>query len=123
VGCLWEWLRLTWPGQGGTGPLLLAVLGGAGLLALAAQWLAPAPAEWSMQLQAVLNQRLLPVVALVWVVLATALVLQGQAQRRTGAFWLSLFGVVAVFAVWLALVQMFMQRGAWFLVSLMALIW
>src|SRR3546814_861689 len=35
----------------------------------------------------------------------------------------SLFGIAAVLAVWLALAQMFVQRGAWFLVSLMALIW
>src|SRR5690606_5171918 len=36
---------------------------------------------------------------------------------------LSLFGIVAILAVWLSLTQMFVQRGAWFLVSLMALIW
>lgn len=120
---LWEWLRLTWPGQGSAWPLLLAILCGAGMLLLAWQWLAPSPAAWSIQLQAALNEKLLPVVALVWIVLATALVFQGQSQRRSGALWLSLFGIAAVLAVWLALAQMFLQQGAWFLVSLMALIW
>lgn len=120
---LWEWLRLTWPAQGSAWPLFLAILSGAGMLLLASQWLAPSPAAWSMQLQTVLNRRLLPIVALAWVVFATALVLQGQSQRRSGGVWLSLFGIAAVLAVWLALAQMFVQRGAWFLVSLMALIW
>src|SRR5690606_3998199 len=111
---LWEWLRLTWPGSGSGWPLFLAVLSGAGILGLAAQWLAPSPAAWSLQVQAVANRQLLPVVALIWVVFATALVFQGQSQRRSGGLWLSLFGVAAILAVWLALVQMFVQRGAWF---------
>src|SRR5690606_21898740 len=71
---LWEWLRLTWPGQGNVWPLILALLSGAGMLMLAWQWLAPSPAAWSLQVQTALNRQLLPVVALAWVVFATALV-------------------------------------------------
>ena len=120
---LWEWLRLTWPGQATVGPKLVASLCGLAMLWLASEWLATDPAAWSMQLQAGLNQTLLPLVALLWLFVATALVLQGQSQQRSSAVLLSLFGIAAVWAVWLALVQLFLQRGAWFLVSLMALIW
>lgn len=123
VCALWEWLRLTWPGQGRVAPPVLAMLAGATMLWLAWHWLAETPEPWAIQLQTVLNRQLLPVVAALWVVLATALVVQGQSQQRSAGLGLSLFGIVAVLAVWLALVQMYLQNGAWFLVSLMALIW
>jgi phosphatidate cytidylyltransferase len=42
---------------------------------------------------------------------------------RTDGVALSLFGVVAIVAVWAALLEMFLVRGAWFLVSMMALVW
>src|SRR5690606_20974022 len=120
---LWEWLRLTWPQQPSMAPVVLAVLCAVGMLLLATQWLAMTPAGWAVGLQGILNQALLPVVVLIWVVGATWMVCKGQAQQRSGGAWLSLFGVLAVVAVWAALVQLFLQRGAWFLVSLLALIW
>ncbi|MDS1141504.1 phosphatidate cytidylyltransferase [Pusillimonas sp. SM2304] len=124
AGCaLWEWLRLTWPRQPSAAPVVLALFCAALMLLVAMQWLAAAPAAWAVALQGGLNRVLLPAVALIWVVAATMLVVQGQAQRRSGGAWLSLFGVLAVFAVWMALVQLFLLRGAWFLVSLLALIW
>lgn len=120
---LWEWLRLTWPGKGSFFPLIVAIVLAAGLLLVAKQWLAPEPQTWALDLQSALNRWLLPIVALIWVVGATGMVFQGQATRRTGCFWLSIFGVAAVIAVWAALVQLFLANGAWFLVSLLALIW
>src|SRR3546814_9799295 len=65
----------------------------------------------------------MPLVAAIWVIVASAMVYQGQSQVREGGRCLSLFGIVAVLAVWAALVQLFIERGAWFLVSLLALIW
>ncbi|NYT60944.1 phosphatidate cytidylyltransferase [Alcaligenaceae bacterium] len=120
---LWEWLRLTWPSQPTLFPVVLAVIVAAGLLMLSQSWLSPAPQPWAIAFQLQLNRWLLPVVALAWVVGATAMVVRGQASERRCGTWLSLFGIVAVVAVWAALVQLFLARGAWFLVSLMAFIW
>lgn len=120
---LWEWLRLTWPGKSSQFPMVLAVAVAAGLLLLANQWLSPEPQLWAVNLQSVLNRWLLPLVALLWIIVATSMVFRGQATERTRGGWLSLFGIAAVIAVWAALVQLFLQYGAWFLVSLLALIW
>src|SRR3546814_633704 len=123
ASALWEWLRLTWPKQGTPFPILLAALAAAGLLLLAYQWLSATPANWSTSLRQTINQWLMPLVAAIWVIVASAMVYQGQSQVREGGRCLSLFGIVAVLAVWAALVQLFIERGAWFLVSLLALIW
>ncbi len=120
---LWEWLRLTWPSQPTSAPVTLAILLAVGLSAVAYQWLAPNPAQWSLQLQSFINHGLLPVVALLWIFMASGMVFQGHASKRSGGSWLSIFGVLAIAAVWAALVQLFLTRGAWFLVSLLALIW
>jgi phosphatidate cytidylyltransferase len=120
---LWEWLRLTWPRPGSAMPVVLAVVLAAALGFVASQWLADTPQAWSMALKDGVNRVLLPLVALLWIVVAGAMVVRGQAQHRSGGAWLSLFGVVAVFSVWAALVQLFLVHGAGFLVSLLALIW
>src|SRR5690606_12739944 len=124
AGCtLWEWLRLTWPRRETAGPAIVAILTTDVLLALAYLWLAAEPSSLAAAVQEFINRWLLPVVVAVWVFGATALVIQGQSTRPTAALALSLFGIAAVVAVWAALVQIFVARGAWFLVSLMALIW
>lgn len=120
---LWEWLRLTWPGNTSAFPVVVAAVAGVCLLFLAQVWLAPAAPSWALVMQTRLNHWLLPVVALIWVVGATSMVVRGQAQQRSRGGWLSVFGVMAVVAVWAALVQLFLVRGAWFVVSLLALIW
>jgi len=120
---LWEWLRLTLPNCVSKAAAIIAALVGLGLLWLGNSWLAATPVAWSSLMQAHLNLWLLPLVTLIWIVVATAMVVRGQAQQRSGQVWLSVFGVLAVVAVWGASVQMYMLRGAWFLVSLLALIW
>lgn len=124
AGCaLWEWLRLTWPRPGGSWPVIVAVLAGLGMLLVARQWLSASPASWSISLRDIANQWLLPLIAAFWIVGAGAMVYRGQAQARQGGAGLSLFGIIAVAGVWAALVQLFLGHGAWFLVSLLALIW
>lgn len=120
---LWEWLRLTWPGPTSFAPLLLASLIGIGLAFTSVLWLSAHPPEWIWHWSLWGNRWLLPVVAVLWLAGATFLVLQGQAQKRRNGVFLSLFGLAAVLATWLALVQLFRVYGAWYLVSLLALIW
>lgn len=120
---LWEWLRLTRPRGSSSWPLIGAALVTAGLIALAAQWLHAAPAQWSLDLKELFNYWLLPGVALIWIVVATALVIQGRASDRSNTTLLSIFAVFAVVAAWVALVELFLVYGAWFLLSFLALIW
>lgn len=120
---LWEWLRLTWPRGPSNWPLIGAVLVASGLVALAAQWLNASPARWSLDLKDLFNYWLLPGVALIWIVAATALVIQGRVSDRSNTTPLSVFGVLAVVAAWAALVELFLVYGAWFLLSFLALIW
>jgi phosphatidate cytidylyltransferase len=120
---LWEWLRLSWPGAGSRAGMVLGVLLAAALCAVARQWLGGAPAAWALALQHASNRWLAPLVSAAWVLGATAMVLRGDVAARGGRACLSVFGLLAVIAVWSALVQMFLAHGAWFLVSLLALIW
>ncbi len=120
---LWEWLRLTWPAGGKPGPLLVALLIGLALFVMALQWLQAHPLPWTWAVFLQVNRWLMPVAAAIWLVGATAMVLRGQAQHRAQGLLLSLFGIAAVLATWFALVQLFRIHGAWYLVSLLALIW
>jgi phosphatidate cytidylyltransferase len=120
---LWEWLRLTWPGKSVVGPALAGLLFFVFALALAVPWLDETSSSLVLSLSGWLGSWLVPAVAAVWVVGATALVVRGDAQGRAGSTWLSLFGVLAVVAAWVALVQLYLAQGSWFLVSLLALIW
>jgi phosphatidate cytidylyltransferase len=124
AGCaLWEWLRLTWPRRDSPLPWVTAAAVAAGLLALAGLWLPPAQGDPTRPLQASVNTLLLPLASLLWVFGASYLVYRGQSQTRTNGTALSVFGVIAVVAVWAALVLLFLAHGAGFLVSLLALIW
>ncbi len=120
---LWEWLRLTWPSKPSFMPLAAALILLAAMAALAMQWLAPAVPSWAADIQTILNRWIMPLVVLIWILAATGLVIRGDASLQKGSAALSLFGILAVLAVWTALVQLFLAHGAWFLVSLLALIW
>jgi len=120
---LWEWLRLSWPGAGGRAGVALGVLLAVVLCLVARQWLGGTPAAWAQALLQVSNHWLVPLVSAAWVLGATAMVLRGDVAARGGSACLSVFGLLAVVVVWSALVQMFLAHGAWFLVSLLALIW
>jgi phosphatidate cytidylyltransferase len=120
---LWEWLRLSWPGAGSRAGAVLGILLALVLCAVARQWLSGAPAQWAYSLLHISNRWLVPLVSAAWVLGATAMVLRGDVAARGGSACLSVFGVLAVVVVWSALVQMFLAHGAWFLVSLLALIW
>jgi phosphatidate cytidylyltransferase len=118
---LWEWLRLTWPQAHPMAPLA-ATLALVALCAGGAAWMNMAAPLRFPAIQIVVNHWLVPFVSAVWVLGASVIVVQGNTGVR-GSAWLCVFGVLAVLAAWAALVQMFVLHGAWFLVSLLALIW
>jgi len=120
---LWEWLRLTWPVRNSRGPAAVAWVVFAILLFLASQWLSDAASLEVLEAFGALGDWLVPAVSIAWILGATALVFQGRAEAPAASVWLSLFGILAVVAAWVALVQMYLALGPWFLVSLMALIW
>ena len=124
AGCaLWEWLRLSLMPKAQFLALPAGVLIALFLVALGAQIVNASPDPGFAPLLLGLRQFAVPVVAVLWVVGATAAVLRANTQTRRHSIVLSLFGVAAVCALWFSLAQMFIVFGAWFLVSMMALIW
>jgi phosphatidate cytidylyltransferase len=118
----WEWLRLTVPQPPsrilcvGVAAVLLAAM-----LWLAWAWLSGAPA--AAALHAAVVRWLTPAVALVWLLAVTTAVARGRSDAPAASLGWSLFSVPAVLAAWSVLALMFMARGGWFVVSLLALVW
>lgn len=118
----WEWLRLTLPQP--PSPLVsvgVAALLLAGMLALASAWLGGdrsglADPGWVLRY-------VVPAVAAVWLFGGVAAVVRGRADAAPFSLGWSVFSVPAAFAAWAVLAQMFVARGAGFVVSLLALVW
>lgn len=121
---LWEWLRLTVSPGAETLSIVIAVVLGGIMVFCGVDWVhAGLMAGWSAVVAQVSNSWLTPVVVLVWVVVATIMVVRGRTSEPAPSSALRIFGIFAVWAAWSALVQMYLVYGAWFLVSLLALIW
>ena len=122
AGCaLWGWLRLSMSETWKLSAPWLAVFSTLVMFWLVWTWM-PSTAAVPAAAQMV-HPWLMPLVALLWAILAVPQVLIGQTDKRRFAFALSAFGVLAVVAAWAALVLIFVKFGAWCLVSMMALIW
>ncbi len=120
---LWEWLRLTWRRPDTYFPVAIAVVLGVFFLS-SLYGLFRATTAFSLPgFDNGLVRWVLPFTALAWIVGATALVVQGQSQARSGARLLSIFGVIAIVAVWFSLIALFLGFGWWFVLSLMAMVW
>lgn len=124
AGCaLWEWLRLTLTNHAAA----VAVVSGVGLtfflIATSSGLLAAPHDPQIIQWLSLLNQVVMPIIAMLWVVGATTIVFRANTQSRRLPFVMSFFGVAAVVALWFSLAQLFVHYGAWFLFSMMALIW
>lgn len=124
AGCaLWEWLRLSLLPDNSRlaapAGCVLAVV----FIFVSGQLLKTDPHSSFASVIASLNQVGMPLVSVVWVTGLIAAVLQAHTESRRHPVALSVFGIVAVAALWLALAQFFILYGAWFLVSMMALIW
>ncbi len=122
AGCaLWEWLRLTLAPAWQLAAPWIAVFTSLVLFWLIWTWMPSTAATPATTV--LVHPWLMPVTVAAWAFLALPQLFQGDtAQRRLPAL-MSLFGVLAVVAAWTALVLMFVQFGAWCLVSMMALIW
>lgn len=118
----WEWLRLTLPQP--PSPLVsigVAVLLFAGMLVLTSAWLAgdrtgAGDPGWVLRY-------LVPAVSAVWLFAGVAAVVRGRADAPPASLAWSVFSVPAAFAAWAVLAQMYVARGAVFVVSLLALVW
>lgn len=119
----WEWLRLSVPAAFSWLPVLAGVVMGILLMLLAAALSDASQGMHAMESIYFLNQVVVPVVVVLWIVGATTAVLRANTEGRRHVFAVSAFGVVAVAALWIAIAQLFVAYGAWFLVSMMALIW
>lgn len=118
----WEWLRLTLPQP--PSPLIsigVAVLLFVGMLVLTSAWLAgdrtgAGDPGWVLRY-------LVPAVSAVWLFAGVAAVVRGRADAPPASLAWSVFSVPAAFAAWAVLAQMYVARGAVFVVSLLALVW
>ncbi|OAE63186.1 phosphatidate cytidylyltransferase [Achromobacter mucicolens] len=118
----WEWLRLTLPQP--PSPLIsigVAVLLFAGMLVLTSAWLAgdrtgAGDPGWVLRY-------LVPAVSAVWLFAGVTAVVRGRSDAPPASLAWSVFSVPAAFAAWAVLAQMYVARGAVFVVSLLALVW
>ena len=93
----------------------------AAMLALSSAWLggagqAGADPRWILGYAA-------PAVAAVWLFGGVTAVVRGQSSAPPASLGWSLFSVPAAFVAWAVLAQMYIARGAAFVVSLLALVW
>jgi len=120
----WEWLRLTLPA--GTQPVMAIGIAAALFiltLCLTALWtIGAATGAARISLVAVADV-LLPLVAVIWVLAVTAVVVRGDASARSAAWGWSVFSVPALLTAWAALAHLFLHEGAWFVVSLLIVVW
>jgi len=121
---LWEWLRLTVSPEAGNIAVIIAAVLGVLMLFCGMGWVQGGSIDgWPAVVAQISNNWLTPLVVLVWIVAGTALVVQGRTDAPAPNAGLRIFGIFAVWAAWAALVQFYLAYGAWFLVSLLALIW
>lgn len=117
---VWEWLRLSC-GDRALVPTVVAGLFAAFILYQSAEWIAKVtPGSGSHHHLLVL---VAPVVVAYWVVGAGMMLVIAQTEQRESRLTLSLFGAVAILVAWAALVDMWLYRGAWYLISMLALVW
>ena len=122
AGCaLWEWLRMTLTPVWRPAAVWLALFVSVLMLWLAWAWMPPAPVVDT--LTQLIHPWVMPLAVIGWAVLALPQVFIAQTSRVQWPFVLSAFGILAVVAAWASLVLIYVNFGAWCLISLMALIW
>src|SRR5690625_5387928 len=64
-----------------------------------------------------------PVVLAYWLFGAGFLLLMGFRRHKTHTVTLSIFGIATLGVAWLALLDMWYVHGAWYLLSMLAVVW
>lgn len=118
----WEWLRLASPQQYHRLALGIAAVTGFILTLMATQLLLGPTESKITSLQACFDGLTL-VVVLAWLIWVPIIVIRAHTKGRQHVLALSIFGVAASMALWYSLAALLLRSGAWYLVSLLALIW
>lgn len=116
----WEWERLSLSQEQQRWAWPLALLNGALMLWLSVHWYHTGPQGQAADL---VYRGLVPLMAALWVVGATGLVLQGQATQRAQGVLLSVMGVLAPLVAWASLYLFLHTQGIVYVLSLLVLIW
>ncbi|GHC36149.1 phosphatidate cytidylyltransferase [Alcaligenes pakistanensis] len=116
----WEWERLSLSLEQQRWAWPLALLNGALMLWLSVYWYDTGPQGQAADL---VYRALVPLVAALWVLGATGLVLQGQASQRAQGVLLSVMGVLAPLVAWASLYLFLHTQGIIYVLSLLVLIW
>lgn len=116
----WEWERLSLSQEQQRWAWPLALLNGALMLWLSVHWYHTGPQGQAADL---VYRGLVPLMAALWVVGATGLVLQGQATKRAQGVLLSVMGVLAPLVAWASLYLFLHTQGIVYVLSLLVLIW
>lgn len=116
---VWEWLRLSYT-EHSLVPFAVAVL-----FALLSFFVAQQRID-DVSLAVLQRSPLVlisPAVIAYWVLgVGVALVL-AQTQHRQSRVGFSIFGVLSIAVAWMAVVDMWLYRGAWYLLSMLAVVW
>lgn len=125
AAAMWEWLRLSLAER--YRPLsipiaLLALLYFLYVIYLHEQFLFVPGAE-SAQAWTKALLLLSPAVLAYWFFGVGFMLVTAQTSERSHTITLSLFGVLALGVAWLALLDMWFVHGAWYLISMLAVVW
>lgn len=124
AGCVgWEWLRLSLAPAQQRMAVPLALATAVGLLVLGAGLINDAVGAAGLLVLDTIHTVVVPLVALSWLFGASAVVIRANTARRQHTIALSAFGLLAVVALWYSMNVLFLAWGAWYLVSMMALVW
>lgn len=116
---VWEWLRLSYT-EHSLVPFAVAVLFALLSFFVAQQRMGDVSLAVLQRSPLVLIS---PAVIAYWVLgVGMALVL-AQTQHRQSRVGFSIFGVLSIAVAWMAVVDMWLYRGAWYLLSMLAVVW
>src|SRR5690625_2937495 len=120
---LWEWLRMVCNnGKHKLLNIIIALLTSLVLFILATQILSSSGSQLGISFINVI-QASIPVIAIMWIIVPSLSICRVTKNELAPKSIQKIFAIAAVIALWYSLAIMFVSFGAFFLISLMALIW